>query len=305
MAVDAKKPKGYVDNDEIDNGTMAEIYRSQIIRGQELELGICDRVAGLINGFKGYSLYWGKKHKNNGKVGYYEHSWSMRKNSTLTKKALDCGMFKRVPAKKLEPLIDEIVLKILKEENFANNLILEAKKIHQENYSVKSQLQEVKKEISSYKAQSKALTERIAKLPVDVPADSFYEMLKTLKEKSNKAENKLLEVKNKEGIGVDIPAEIKDYRKYTEILDKIWSSTKKRDCEFKNKMIKRLISKIEVSNEGVVVHYHVGKNQIKKESLEDSFFKPVSEPVEFLENHKVFSKNVGSRTCNNGAVGGT
>ena len=244
-------------------------------------------------------------HGRNGKVGYYEHSWSMRKNSTLTKKALDCGMFKRVPAKKLEPLIDEIVLKILKEENFANNLILEAKKIHQENYSVKSQLQEVKKEISSYKAQSKALTERIAKLPVDVPADSFYEMLKTLKEKSNKAENKLLEVKNKEGIGVDIPAEIKDYRKYTEILDKIWSSTKKRDCEFKNKMIKRLISKIEVSNEGVVVHYHVGKNQIKKESLEDSFFKPVSEPVEFLENHKVFSKNVGSRTCNNGAVGGT
>ena len=63
MAVDAKKPKGYVDNDEIDNGTMAEIYRSQIIRGQELELGICDRVAGLINGFKGYSLYWGKKHR--------------------------------------------------------------------------------------------------------------------------------------------------------------------------------------------------------------------------------------------------
>ena len=38
MAVDAKKPKGYVDNNEIDNRTMAEIYRSQIIRGQELSL---------------------------------------------------------------------------------------------------------------------------------------------------------------------------------------------------------------------------------------------------------------------------
>ena len=85
MAVDAKKPKGYVDNDEIDNGTMAEIYRSQIIRGQELELCICDRVAGLINGFKGYSLYWGKKHKNNGKFGYYKSNFKKLVNRVTPK----------------------------------------------------------------------------------------------------------------------------------------------------------------------------------------------------------------------------
>ena len=72
MAVDATKPKGYVDNNKIYNDTMAEIYRNQHKRGQELELGICDRVAGLVNGFKDYSLYWGKKHKENGNVNFFD-----------------------------------------------------------------------------------------------------------------------------------------------------------------------------------------------------------------------------------------
>ena len=121
----------------------------------------------------------------------------------------------------------------------------------------------------------------------------------TMKEEESNIE--LLKLKNKEGIGVDIPTEVKDYLKYTEALEKIWNSSTKIDCEFKNKIIKKLISRIEVNDNGVVVHYHVGKNQIKKESLEDSFFKAVSEPIDFSENNKVFSKNVGSRTCNNGA----
>jgi len=241
-------------------------------------------------------------HGRNGKVGYYEHSWSMRKNSTLTKKALDCGMYKRVPAKKIEPLIDKLVLKLLLENDFAQEVILEARKVHQENYSVKAQLQEVKKEISSYKAQSQALTERIAKLPVEVPADSFYEMLKKLSERSEKAKKELLELQNKEGIGADIPSELKDYLNYTETLKRVWQSTDRRDSEFKNKMIKKLIAKIEISEKGAIIYYHVGRNQIKKESLADSFFKPVIEPLEFLGNPKNFSKNVGSRTCNNGAA---
>ena len=240
-------------------------------------------------------------HGRNGKVGYYEHSWSMRKNSTLTKKALDCGMYKRVPAKKIEPLIDKLVLKLLLENNFAQDVILEARKVHQENYSVKAQLQEVKKEISSYKAQSEALTERIAKLPVEVPADSFYEMLTKLSERSEKAKKELLELQNKEGIGADIPSELKDYLNYTEILKRVWQSTDRRDSEFKNKMIKKLVAKIEISEKGAIIYYHVGRNQIKKESLEDSFFEPVIEPIEFLGIPKNFSKNVGSRTCNNGA----
>ncbi len=244
-------------------------------------------------------------HGRNGKVGYYEHSWSMRKNSTLTEKALDCGMYKRVPAKKLEPLIDELVLKLLTKNDLAQNMIFEARKVYQKNYSVKAQLQEVKKEISSYKAQSEALIERIAKLPIEVPADSFYEMLTKLKKRSEKANKELSMLKNQEGIGADVPSELKEYVDYVQTLKRIWQSTDRRDSDFKNKLIKKLVARIEISKKGVIIYYHVGRNQIKKESFEDSFFKPVSEPIEFLENSKKISKNVGSRTCNNGAVGGT
>ena len=86
-----------------------------------------------------------------------------------------------------------------------------------------------------------------------------------------------------------------------ELLKLVWQSTDRRDSEFKNKMIKKLIAKIEISEKGAIIYYHVGRNQIKKESLADSFFKPVIEPLEFLGNPKNISKNVGSRTCNNGA----
>lgn len=69
---DVLKPKGYIANKNIDNDTMAEIYRAQIERGMELELCTVDRLAGLVDGFKGFEIYWGKKHPNNAKVGYFD-----------------------------------------------------------------------------------------------------------------------------------------------------------------------------------------------------------------------------------------
>lgn len=70
-------------------------------------------------------------------------------------------------------------------------------------------------------------------------------------------------------------------------------------------MIKKLVAKIKISKKGAITYYHLTQNQIKKESLEDSFFEAVIEPAKFLGIPKNFSKNVDSRTCNYGAVGGT
>ena len=51
------EPNGYINNENIDNETMSEIYKAQIERGLELELCIVDRLAGLIDGFEGFQLY--------------------------------------------------------------------------------------------------------------------------------------------------------------------------------------------------------------------------------------------------------
>ena len=206
------------------------------------------------------------------KIGYYEHSWSMRKNSTLTKKELDCGMYKRIPAKKLEPLIDKLVIDLISSTEYAKDIIVEAQNIHSKNYSVKSQLLSIKKEISSYTAQTDALAERISKLPTNVPVEPLYKMLTKLQSEKDRAEIELRKLNSKNGIGIDSPAEIKDYISFTNSFKSLWENTNIIDSDTKSKIIKKLISRIEINEKGAVVYYFVGKDQIKKESIIDSFF---------------------------------
>ena len=66
------EPKGYINNENIDTEVMSKIMRAQIKRGLELELCIVDRLIGLIDGFAGFQLYWGKKHKTNNRIGYFD-----------------------------------------------------------------------------------------------------------------------------------------------------------------------------------------------------------------------------------------
>jgi site-specific DNA recombinase len=243
-------------------------------------------------------------HGRGGKVGYYEHSWAGRKNSTLTEKALDCGMFKRVPAKKLEPLIHKFIFKLISNQEFAQELITEAQKIHKENDSAKAQLRSLKKEITSYNAQTDSLAERIAKLPVSVPVEPLYKMLIKLQEQKEEAEIKLRELSSTQGIGIDMPSEINDYQKFTSMFESLWSSESLESSDIKSRIIKKLIAKIEITNIGAIIHYHVGKNQIKKESIIDSFL-GFPQPIENLEILQKTSKDIGSRTYNFGARRGT
>lgn len=258
-------------------------------------------LSGLVFCKKCGDVMCGKSaHGRNGKVGYYEHSWSMRKNSTLTKKVFECEMFKRVPAKKLEPFIEKEVLKLITNEKFAKELIEEAQKVHNENYSLKSEKLSLKKEISSYSAQTEALAERIATLPIDVPIDPLYKMLKKLEQETNRAKKEYQELEKKDGIGVDTPAEIVSYKKFLSTLNGLWKELDKGSIELRTRLIKRLIHRIEIDNNGVEIHFHVGNHQIKKESIIDSFLN-YPQPVEISENLKKISKNLGSRTCTNGA----
>lgn len=258
-------------------------------------------LSGLVFCKKCGDVMCGKSaHGRNGKVGYYEHSWSMRKNSTLTEKVFDCEMFKRVPAKKLEPFIEQEVLKLITSKKFSNEMIQEAHRVHRENYSLKSEKMSLKKEISSYKAQTDALAERIAMLPIDIPAEPLYRMLKKLKEETNRAEEDLKDLEKKDGIGVDMPTEIVSYQRFIAILKQLWESLNKGDIELRTRLIKRLIHRIEIDNHGVEIHYHVGKHQIKKESIIDSFLN-YPQPVETVGDLKKISKNAGSRTCTFGA----
>ena len=113
-------------------------------------------------------------------------------------------------------------------------------------------------------------------------------------------EKKKKELKSKDGIGIDAPAEINEYLSFTNVFKALWQSENILDSEIKSWITKKLISIFEISEKGATIYYYVGKDQIKKESIIDSFFKD-SQTIEFSGNCKKISKNNGSRTCNNGA----
>jgi hypothetical protein len=100
MVVDAREPNGYTNNENINNEVMSEIYKAQIKRGLELELCIVDRLVGLVDGFEGFQLYWGKKHETNNRIGYFD------KNG----KGLPKKTFKQLLIEGIFPDVDTVII---------------------------------------------------------------------------------------------------------------------------------------------------------------------------------------------------
>lgn len=59
---------------------------------------------------------------NVGKVGYYEHVWATKRDATLSKKMFKCDPH-RVPAKKLEPFVQEKFRRLVTEKSFMKGIL--------------------------------------------------------------------------------------------------------------------------------------------------------------------------------------
>ena len=68
--------------------------------------------------------------ERNGKIPYYEHSWSTKKNSTLSQKVVYCKAPKRFSGLKLESLVLSEVEKLITKDSFAKKLLFEVRKTH-------------------------------------------------------------------------------------------------------------------------------------------------------------------------------
>lgn len=116
-----------------------------------------------------------------GKVGYYEHSWATKRDSTLSSKILKCSPH-RVPAKKLEPLVIDELFKLLTQEELLKELLREAKTFY-ENQSVDKEKEKLKLKELSYNSQLDALAARLAELPVNISARPIYEQMAIIEAK--------------------------------------------------------------------------------------------------------------------------
>lgn len=118
-------------------------------------------------------------HGNGGKIGYYEHSWATKRNSTLTKKIFDCEP-RRVLAKKLEPLVTEKVEAFFFQDQFVRTLF-EKLKTKVKGTSSVNEVNSLKAQIYGFNSQIDALAERLSELPKEVTAAPIYKQWRILK----------------------------------------------------------------------------------------------------------------------------
>ncbi len=203
-------------------------------------------------------------HGKTTKVGYYEHGWATRKNATLVNKALECKMHKRVPAKILEPVVHGEVEKLLLEPELAESIVLEAKKLHAKIYSSDEREKYLRREIASCTNQLESLVDRISKIPFGVPVDEMYKAMQQLGEKRDKAKQELEVEQKTNSVGGEIPVELTDYQEFLRAMKVLWFSEVSSN-ELKEKIVKKLVAKIEVEKGNLDIKYYAEKNYVRRE----------------------------------------
>jgi site-specific DNA recombinase len=197
-------------------------------------------------------------HGNGGKIGYYEHAWATKRNSTLTKKTFSCAPH-RVQAKILEPVVKEQVRSLLFHESTVRALLEEANLVHAQNQDGK-EIKTLKSKLCGFDSQLGALAEHLSKLPKSVSPAPIFKQMERIEELKAKTAAQLKEV-NAGGKGQDRPAEFQTYQILRKALMKLMTASD--SSEIQEKIIKRLIHKIEVGTDTVKVHYFVGADHIK------------------------------------------
>ncbi len=225
---------------------------------------------------------WGR----NGKVGYYEHGWAVRKEANLSKKTFNCSPC-RVPAKKLEQLVLDELYKLLSSEKLLNDLFSEAKFVSSSNTSEKER-QTLKIKESSYSKQLEALAARLSELPVNVDAKVIYQQMEKLQDLKVQVAKKHQEITPSSEVKA---AELSDVVEFAKLVKKVLLDDS--NPELKALIISKFIKKIEVGTNSVTIYYYVAEIHFKRElALAGSSFN-------LLE--KKFC-NFGSNNLTNGGI---
>ncbi|GJL79161.1 MAG: cassette chromosome recombinase B [Nitrospinaceae bacterium] len=230
-------------------------------------------------------------HGKTSKIPYYEHSWMTKRNSTLSKEFFKCSCPKRFPGKKVEPLVLDQVKRLLTSRKFAGELLEETKKVHSGDQGVR-ELERLKAELYGFTGQLEALAERLSQLPKTVSATPIFNQMEKIEVKKTETEKRLGEVKKQKGASLRQPIELKDFQSF---LKAVWQVFNQAEPEVQEKVIKKLIHKIELFQNEVKIYYIVDKEHL------------LEEPFRGLQSFSSGSKN--SSRCSNsltiGAEGGT
>lgn len=203
-------------------------------------------------------------HGNGGKIGYYEHAWSTKSQACLSKKVFTCEP-NRILAKKIEPVVWQDVKRLLLDETYRRQLFTEAQGLKQDQTATRT-VEKLKSKLASIDYQIEATAERVSTLPKEMDAKPIYDQILRLQKTKSDLDLELLTAKasaqtKEEPICVD------SFEAFTDTLKEIIRKEERPDAMAA--IIRKLLQKIEVTESGIIIHYHVGENHFVREFNEE------------------------------------
>ncbi len=196
-----------------------------------------------------------------GKIAYYEHAWSTRAQSGLSKKVFNCNP-NRILAKKIEPVVWSDVKQFLQSASYAQIIFDEASAKYAGRDTYLKEIEKVKGKVASLRNQIEAVTERIAELPKGIDAKSFYDQILKLQDHKKAFEEQLQKLNSNKANQED-PIDFEDFMKFTIDLKSLMK--KCNDPNDHASIIRKLVERIEVTPEGFIIHYFVGQTHYLRE----------------------------------------
>lgn len=225
---------------------------------------------------------------NSGKVGYYEHAWATKRDSTLSKKIFRCEPH-RVPSKKLEPLVWEKLKSLITDESIMQEILRRVRKHHEANPTRKEQ-ERLRAKISGLTSQLDGLAERIAELPKGVSAAPLFKQMERLEGLKTEHEAALAELSSSGTSAKDRVVGLDTFQTFASHYKRFLRQD--MTVPEQKQAIQKFIRKVEVGTETVRIHYIVD---------EDHFKRDLASREAGSRSASVFLKNVGSNTLTFGA----
>ena len=200
----------------------------------------------------------GSAHGKYKKYAYYIHGWASKKCSTMIRPAFKCNPH-RVSASKLEEAVFKNIRSLVENPGFVKEMMEKVKRVHQQNGTNK-EMKRLKLKVSSCNASLEALAERLGELPSAVSAKPIYGQMEKLEKAKAEALERLQELESNSGPAQELPADFEDYQKFLNFMGKALSA--QTAPEIKAKILKRLLYKVEITPQGAILRYYVGKNKI-------------------------------------------
>ncbi len=199
-------------------------------------------------------------HGRAGKIAYYEHAHFAKTQSLLVTKGLTCDP-KRILAYKIEPVVWEDVKRLLTDEAYAR-MIFEDAKLISKAVTNDSLILKLNHKIKLNSAHTESLVKRIAVLPEGLDAKPFYDEIKNLQEDSLRLRTEL-EVFKSKNYSQNRNLSFEDFQKFTVNL-KTLAETETRP-EAKAAIIRKIVSSIHVTPDGIEIQYHASRDHFKTE----------------------------------------